>query len=68
MSMFNWYPAEDESVVSGYLWMYFAITVPLTCIILGVWRGWLQAKQKKRQIDIEAAEKRLDAKAERKLS
>lgn len=37
MTMFNWQAGPDEQVTSGYLWLYFAVAVPLTILILAAW-------------------------------
>ena len=36
--MFDWQAPAGEHIISGYLWVYFAITIPLTTLILS---GWL---------------------------
>ncbi|KAK6330308.1 hypothetical protein TWF730_004801 [Orbilia blumenaviensis] len=39
MSMFNW-EADGTIVVSKHIWMYFAITVPLTATVMILWVIW----------------------------
>jgi hypothetical protein len=45
MDMFNWQgsasaEASTGAVVSPYLWIYWAVTVPLTIIVAFSWRMW----------------------------
>ncbi|KAF2752005.1 hypothetical protein M011DRAFT_13031 [Sporormia fimetaria CBS 119925] len=43
MSMFNWTPNNDspsDSVASSYLWVYWAVAIPLTAAVLVLWRYW----------------------------
>ncbi|KAF2716507.1 hypothetical protein K431DRAFT_235238 [Polychaeton citri CBS 116435] len=49
MNMFNWEPGPGEKVVSGYLWIYFAVTVPITLGFLGFWMWWMWFSQKRYQ-------------------
>ena len=37
MTMFNWNGQAGEALVSGYIWVYFAVTVPLTLLVIGIW-------------------------------
>ncbi|KAF2279362.1 uncharacterized protein EI97DRAFT_430442 [Westerdykella ornata] len=42
MSMFNWEPqGQDPGLVSKYLWIYWAVTIPLTVIVVVCWRLWM---------------------------
>ena len=34
MSMFDWHA---DSVVSKWIWIYAALTLPVTLILLGIW-------------------------------
>ncbi len=34
MSMFDW---QADSVVSKWIWVYAALTLPVTFILLGIW-------------------------------
>lgn len=42
MGIFNWQTgSDDEDSVVGYdFWVYWALTVPLTILILVLWRAW----------------------------
>jgi hypothetical protein len=41
MSMFNWNPPEgSRPQISPYMWVYWAISVPLTVLTLMIWRLW----------------------------
>jgi len=39
MSMFNW-EATDGPVLSHYFWVYWAVTVPVTILVLSIWALW----------------------------
>lgn len=36
MTFFNWQTASNRTV-STYLWVYFAVTVPVTIVVLAAW-------------------------------
>ena len=42
MSMFNWQTSASGSGnhLSGYFWVYWAVTIPLTLVTLGGWYVW----------------------------
>jgi hypothetical protein len=53
MSMFDWQassttsdPSQEEGggegggVIVSHFWIYWAVTVPLTLVVLGAWRVW----------------------------
>ena len=42
MSMFNWQASAGTNVLSSRFWVYWAVTVPLTLIVLAVWYFWLR--------------------------
>ncbi|QIW97052.1 hypothetical protein AMS68_002570 [Peltaster fructicola] len=46
-NMFNFNPDEGESIVSGWIWLYFAITVPLTILIFALWGLWFKVSQRR---------------------
>ena len=37
MPIFQWDASENGQLVNPRIWLYWAITVPLTCLVLGVW-------------------------------
>ena len=41
MSMFNWQASGTEPVLSSRFWIYWAVTLPLTLLVLSVWLSWL---------------------------
>jgi len=55
MSMFNW-QGDSGSILSSYLWLYFAITIPLTLIVLLIWYLWFKLSdkeyQKRKELDV----------------
>lgn len=41
MSIFDWQPdGSGDSVVSYRFWIYWCLTIPLTVVILVLWRAW----------------------------
>ncbi len=40
MNMFDWQAQGDEKVLSGNFWVYWAVTLPVTAIVLAVWAVW----------------------------
>lgn len=57
MSMFDWQASDSSSSyglsVSSYIWVYWVVTVPLTLLIMAVWRKWWQREDRgyKRELD-----------------
>ena len=51
MTMFNWNCQPGGSLVSPYIWTYFAAMVPLTLLVVGVW--WWKTKETRRSIQQE---------------
>ena len=73
MSMFDWMASEDEpgskpskdkddsdQVLSGNFWVYWLIAIPLTLLILCVWRGWWVTEDRyfRRHLSKELSEER----------
>ncbi|KAI9860032.1 MAG: hypothetical protein M1813_006379 [Trichoglossum hirsutum] len=48
MPFFDWSAPSDLIIVKGRLWIYWAITIPLTTIILVVTMIWLRSRTKER--------------------
>ena len=40
MSIFDWQGDDGDAVVSYRFWIYWCITIPLTILILVLWRAW----------------------------
>lgn len=62
--MFDWKPDSDQSdssIASTYVWVYWAVAVPLTATVLIVWRVWMTMEDKTYDEDLRKA------KLERKL-
>lgn len=55
--MFNWSPAAGERIASPYLYVFFAVTVPLTLLVYSLWLWWFarleKAHKKKNLNDID---------------
>lgn len=47
MPLFNWQASTEREIAGPYFWMYWAITIPLTLLVLGSWAIWIHFKQKK---------------------
>ena len=48
ITMFNWNANPGQGVVSGYLWVYFVLAVPLTAIVLAIW--WISTKRREKEL------------------
>lgn len=58
MTFFNFQNDDGTSpAVTSTLWIYFAITVPLTMLVLGVWFWWDKRREKKFTDEEKAIEK-----------
>src|SRR5271154_793980 len=44
MSMFDWNPGSDSKVMSHSIWVYWAVTIPLTLVVILIWIIWMQRK------------------------
>jgi hypothetical protein len=44
-SFWNFDPRSTGPIVSVWVWLYFAVTVALTLIVLGCWRGYTLFKE-----------------------
>lgn len=42
MPLFNWEANNWSSIVRDRFWMYWAVTVPSTAIVLILWRVWFK--------------------------
>jgi len=45
MTMFQW-PYNGNKIASPYLWVYFAVTIPLTALVYVAWVWWFKFSQK----------------------
>ncbi|KAL3428101.1 hypothetical protein PVAG01_01610 [Phlyctema vagabunda] len=45
MTFFNFQDGNDN--VSSQFWIYWAVTIPTTCIIVGIWYIWEKKREKK---------------------
>jgi len=41
MGFFNWFGDSGKAAVSGYVWIYFAITIVFTGVTIGSWYYWV---------------------------
>jgi len=49
MTFFNWQTVSDKTV-STYLWVYFAVTVPVTVLVLVAWAFLTRKNRKESQL------------------
>jgi len=42
MPLFDWEASTSSSVVKTRFWIYWAVTVPATVIVLVLWRMWFK--------------------------
>ena len=42
MPMFNWQTEITQEILSPWLWIYWAVTVPLTIVVILVWYIWIR--------------------------
>ncbi|KAF3939987.1 hypothetical protein ABW19_dt0201392 [Dactylella cylindrospora] len=57
MPMFDWDATASDLVISHRFWVYWAISLPLTCIVLGgtvFWTWWKQRLRQKEDADAKA--------------
>jgi hypothetical protein len=59
MSMFSWSQSssdtQGESVVSNKFWIYWAVTVPLTLLVMVLWRVWWLWQERNYQREVREA-------------
>jgi hypothetical protein len=63
MSWFDWSPSSDSEsstgnphkTIGGSFWIYWVISLPLTAIVLIVWRIWWKREQGASDRDLERA-------------
>jgi Mg2+ and Co2+ transporter CorA len=59
MPMFNWQAASTHQVVSPRVWIYWAVTIPLTTLTFVAWWGWFLWKSMKETRENEKAQQTL---------
>jgi len=67
MSMFDWSSsgssagADSSETVSKKFWIYWAVTIPLTLLVMALWRLWWLWQERLYQKEVnEAVEKVMD--------
>jgi membrane protein implicated in regulation of membrane protease activity len=45
MTFFNF--QDNATYVSGQFWIYWAVTIPVTVVIVGIWYVWEKRREKK---------------------
>ncbi|KAL9100233.1 MAG: hypothetical protein Q9163_004372, partial [Psora crenata] len=46
MPLFDWSADRTSAVVTRHAWIYLAVSLPLTTVVLFVWIGWLVLSEK----------------------
>ncbi|KAK5728926.1 hypothetical protein LTR15_002067 [Elasticomyces elasticus] len=54
MSMFNWSAESGDRLETKWLWVFFAVAVPLTGLVLAFWYWW--ARRYEREVSVRFAE------------
>ncbi|KAF6823621.1 hypothetical protein CMUS01_10612 [Colletotrichum musicola] len=49
MELFNWSPENGEPIVSPRFWIFWAVAVPLTLVVLTVWLLWLKMHRRREE-------------------
>ncbi|KAF9880188.1 hypothetical protein CkaCkLH20_02142 [Colletotrichum karsti] len=49
MELFNWSPENGESTVNPRFWIFWAVAVPLTLVVLTVWLLWLKMHRRREE-------------------
>ena len=44
MPLFDWQASRDSSIVSEHFWIYWAVTIPLTVVVIAIWFVWITRK------------------------
>lgn len=47
MPLFNWNAGSGEPVLNRWFWVYWALTLPLTVVVMLCWYTWMQWRQRK---------------------
>ena len=42
MPMFNWQTVHKQEILSPWLWIYWAVTLPLTVAVVLIWYIWIR--------------------------
>ncbi len=59
MPLFEWNAAGDGMIVSKRFWVYWAVTVPLTCLTLAVWVLWTRRQARMHKVTEKRAREEL---------
>ncbi|KAF2735556.1 hypothetical protein EJ04DRAFT_491412 [Polyplosphaeria fusca] len=63
MTLFNWTPqTPGDRITSKYFWVYWVVAIPLTALVLIIWRLWWTMEEKRYRHDLrKAREERVTA-------
>lgn len=62
MTFFNW--QSEGAVLSSQFWIYWAITIPLTAVIVAAWHVWerkRESRYEREDTDLERGSERMEA-------
>jgi hypothetical protein len=51
MPLFNWDAPRGESVLKSRFWVFWAVTIPLTLAVIGVWWLWMLWRESRDRIE-----------------
>ncbi|EOO04092.1 hypothetical protein UCRPA7_353 [Phaeoacremonium minimum UCRPA7] len=63
MTFFNFSPDPGQPIVASSIWVYFAITVPITIVIVVIWRVWDRTRERQyaeEDVDLEAGIEKME--------
>ena len=55
MPLFDWQAARGSPVVTHRFWIYWAITIPLTIVVVAIWFVWIAMKASRHAREDKAA-------------
>lgn len=66
-TMFQWPFQSANSLASPYVWVFFAVTVPLTLMVYAVWVVWDKRSYKQYQIKHDESVKAFEIELKQRL-
>lgn len=48
--MFDWKAGPESNVMSRHIWIYWAVTIPLTLLVLLIWVIWMKRQYLSRKL------------------
>jgi hypothetical protein len=47
MPLFDWQASTEWEIIGPHFWVYWAVAIPLTLLVLGFWAVWIRVILKK---------------------